>query len=107
MEVLKDRERKILTYMKDEIPYPVKETGQRFPALFYLQYYLGFLPGRDLVTPRRGRPSIFRPDDPALTSLGMLDSIEKLFGRLKGKTMLIHTPDDLADAITRIRRQGI
>lgn len=100
----------------DDIP---PETLDQFPAtipgLYYLQYQtrLPLRAGPAPVPP--GPPSMGR-DGPlragrsadgsfkrgSLTPPGWPDSIEKLLGRLKGKTIAIRTPHDFADAIRHI-----
>ena len=75
------------------------------PSLFYLQYQavprlLGGLSrggvGRPQMTPDDLNGNL--PPSPTGTS----DGIEKLFGRLKGKTIAIRTPHEFADAVWHI-----
>jgi len=103
--------------IQDDIP---PEALDKFPAaipgLFYLQYQpalalrAGPAPGplgrnrspssiarNGPLTPGRSADGTFAGAPP-----GGPDSIEKLLGRLKGKTISVITPHDFADAIRRI-----
>jgi hypothetical protein len=104
--------------IRDDIP---PEALDKFPAaipgLFYLQFQprlplrAGQMPGplgRNGGPPSMGRPSLAgqaadgSATRGAATSPGWPDSIEKLVGRLKGKTIPVLTPHDFTDAIRRI-----
>ena len=98
--------------MRDDVPIPaVDKPPAAVPSLFYLQYQTvpGLMPGSAQMrggAARRPR----NPDDPGSRGvetfpmpLGLSDSIEKLIGRLKGKTIAVRSPHDLADGIRHIQ----
>jgi hypothetical protein len=94
--------------MSDDIPVPAVDKPAAAPSLFYLQYHSQqrIVPGLAPMQGRGGRPGVVGdpgiPVDPVPSPQGPSDSIEKLFGRLKGKTIAIRTPHEFADALKHI-----
>ncbi len=100
---------------RDDIPVPVLDRNPAtVPSLFYLQ----FQPQVRLATSmsstaggRGGRDPVWTDAEPQIgtgqaqtprSPLGLSDNVEKLVARLKGKTIAIRSPHDLADGIRRI-----
>jgi hypothetical protein len=97
------------TRMQDGAPSQTPDKAKPFPIV-YLQHQAargllmrqGLSPGpMRQQMPRAGYP---QETDVAAASapLGTVDRIEKLMGLVKGETVVIRTPHDLADAIRRI-----
>jgi hypothetical protein len=84
-------------YMDEEISMPGPESLPHVrPALTYLEYD----PIEEL--PRRRNIRLNRQIG-LRNPVGGPNNIEKLLDHLKGKTIPIHSPDDLADAVRRIQ----
>jgi hypothetical protein len=85
-------------YTKDDIPvtYALR-SSPAMPSLFYLQYYLAVPAFR-----RGGEQLISRAVINAMP-MGTFDNFEKFIGRLRGKTVPIHTPEELVNAIRLIQ----
>jgi len=95
--------------MRGDVPVSAVDKPAAAPSLFYLQYHsqqLWSMGGQAPVRGGRGgRVAAGNPGvqgDPAPILLGTSDGIEKLFARLKGKTIAIRTPHEFADAIRHI-----
>lgn len=100
------------TRMQDDVPADALGKRPGAPPMFDLQFQFN-RPLRPGLSPySRGGPiATRRPPDPLSTvdpnSLGTLiqpvaDTIERLASRLKGQTIPVRTPHDLADAIQRM-----
>jgi hypothetical protein len=86
-------------YMEEETPTPGRDfLAAVRPSLIYLEYDL-------TVEPPRGRNIRLSRQIILMNPVASSNNIEKLFDRLKGKTIPIHTPDDLADAVRRIQEE--
>ena len=83
----------------EKLPKDALPAGQSRPRFFYVRYERW---GRPLVTP--GMPSR-APIPPADPSRGQPDIISKAVAQLNGKTMIVHTPAELAAAIRKIEER--